>query len=254
MREILDHGPCFAPEKHILPPLHTAKTGQVRQIEIQRTLRARSKSRGKAGHGGVTRVEEAMLAPFYLSPDLPLPAQIEAGTLQPINETGELQVVFHPHADAEDASPWRREQVGEISVVPVDQNHAGPGHDPQQVPEAALYILQITKNIGMVELQIVQRHDLRAIVDKLAALVEKGRVILVALDDKGRPSAQARPTRQVARRPANQPTRRLPCPFQQVGGERRSGRLAMRARDHHGSPPRQHGVMKKLRQGDAGQL
>jgi hypothetical protein len=52
--------------------------------------------------------------------------------------------------------------------------------------ELALDGRQVIEDVGVVELQIVQNGRARTVVDELAALVEKGRVVFVGFDDEER--------------------------------------------------------------------
>ena len=51
--------------------------------------------------------------------------------------------------------------------------------------KSPLHILQIAKNIGMIELQIVQHRNLRRIMNEFTALIKKSAVVLIALNHKG---------------------------------------------------------------------
>jgi hypothetical protein len=97
--------------------------------------------------------------------------------------------ILNPHggvlgkADLEDrrgALLHHRERVG---VVGVDQHHAVARDDPHQVRERFLDRRQVVENIGVVELEIVDDDQLGQVMEELAPLVEKGRVVLVALEN-----------------------------------------------------------------------
>ena len=55
-----------------------------------------------------------------------------------------------------------------------------------QVMELRLYRLEIGKDISVIEFDIVNHQGARVIVNKLGALVEKRRIVLVGLDHKER--------------------------------------------------------------------
>ena len=50
--------------------------------------------------------------------------------------------------------------------------------------KGALHIFEISEDVGVIELKIVEYRDLWAVVDKLATLIEEGLVILVAFNDE----------------------------------------------------------------------
>src|SRR4029077_12478445 len=64
----------------------------------------------------------------------------------------------------------------------VDDQAAAGANAADQVVKLCLDGLQVSEDVGVVELQVVQDRDVRKIVDELAALVEKCGVVLVGLD------------------------------------------------------------------------
>ena len=75
------------------------------------------------------------------------------------------------------------------------------------MPKGALHILQIAKDIRMIELEIVQNGDPGTIMDELAALVEESGVILIALDHKRTPRSELRPSGKIVGHATDQPPR-----------------------------------------------
>ncbi len=110
----------------------------------------------------------------------------------------------------------------EAFFQPVGHHPARSGHGAQQVVELAFDRTQVFKNVGVVELQIVQHQGARPVVDEFAALVEKSGVVFVGLDDERRAGAQAGRNTKVDRHAADQKTRlqasRLQNPGQHGGG------------------------------------
>ena len=94
---------------------------------------------------------------------------------------------------------------------------------------------QIVKDVGVIELQVVQHGRARAVVHELAALVEKRRVVLVGLNHEQWPllscrqRPQARRDAEVHGHAADQKAGRQARAFQNPGQHRGGGGLAMRA-------------------------
>ena len=74
-------------------------------------------------------------------------------------------------------------QSTDIVRLTRDVRSTGPGG---VVAELALDVGQRIKNVGVVELQVVEHRRARPVVHKLAALVKKRRVVLIRLDDEER--------------------------------------------------------------------
>ena len=51
--------------------------------------------------------------------------------------------------------------------------------------ERAEHVVEVTEDISMIELAVIDREHVRQILDELATLVEEGRVVFVAFDDEG---------------------------------------------------------------------
>ena len=88
------------------------------------------------------------------------------------------------------------------------------------------------KDVGVVELEVVEDRRARPVVDELRALVEERRVVLVGLDHEERAVASAAPTRRSRRGtpPIRKPGSR-PASLEDVREHRRGRRLAVRAGD-----------------------
>ena len=104
-------------------------------------------------------------------------------------------------------------------------------HDAHEMRERFLDRGEVVENIGVIELEIVDDDELGQVVDEFAALVEEGRVVLVALDDPERAALPHAALGQILRQAADQvrrlAARRLEDPRQQRGRRR----LAVRAGD-----------------------
>ena len=110
-------------------------------------------------------------------------------------------------------------------------------HGAHQVVELALNGREVVKNIRVVKLQIVQHGGARAVMHKLAALIEKRGVVFIGLDDKQGPGLtccqlpQTRGHAEIQRHAADQKTGRqtglIQNPTQHGGG----GGFAVRTGD-----------------------
>ncbi|MNS86913.1 hypothetical protein D3C72_1208310 [compost metagenome] len=104
----------------------------------------------------------------------------------------------------------------------------------------------------MIVFQVVQDRGARAVVDKLAALVEEGGVVLVGLDHEGRAVAQAGRHAEVQRHAADQEAGRLAALFEHPGQHRGGGRLAVRAGHGQHMAALQHVLGQPLRAAGVG--
>ena len=87
---------------------------------------------------------------------------------------------------------------GRTNDQPLGRNSA------HQVVELALDGFHVLENIGVVVFQVVQDQGVRAVMDKLGALVEERAVVFIGLDDKEVAAAQARGHREILGHAAHQ--------------------------------------------------
>src|SRR5690606_19199260 len=85
---------------------------------------------------------------------------------------------------------------------------AGTRYRLHQMVELQLDILQVAKNIGMVELEIAEDRGAWQVMDELLAIVEEGTVIFIGLDHEKRRIAEPRRHRKILWHATNQVTRR----------------------------------------------
>ena len=86
--------------------------------------------------------------------------------------------------------------------------------------EGGLDRLQVFKNIGVIELEVVDDRDLRQVMDELAALIEKGGVVFVAFDDEPFAVGEARALAEILGNAADEITGIQPlCSNTQVSSE-----------------------------------
>jgi hypothetical protein len=175
--------------------------------------------------------------------------------------------IAHCGAEAAHRAPAAGVQhTGQAFFQPVDHHATRGRHGAHQVVELALDGGQVVKDVGVVELQIVQHRRARAVMHELAALVEKGGVVFVGLNDKQRAGverpfacdgalrgAQAGRHPEVQRHAANQKARLQSGTFQNPGQHRRGGGLAVGARHSQHMAALQHMLGQPLRAAGVGQ-
>ena len=71
-----------------------------------------------------------------------------------------------------------------VRIVAVQQDHPILRHNVQQSSKAQFDLVEIVKNIRVIELDIIYDQQFRQVMNELRTLVEKRRVIFVTLDYK----------------------------------------------------------------------
>jgi hypothetical protein len=69
-----------------------------------------------------------------------------------------------------------------VRVVAIDEHQAVARHGVQEALEGEQDLVEILEDVRVIELDVVHDRALRQVVQEFAALVEVGRVVLVALD------------------------------------------------------------------------
>ena len=87
----------------------------------------------------------------------------------------------------------------------------------------------------MVEFEVVDDGDFRQVMDELAALVEKGRVVFVALDDEPFAVGEPRALAEIVRDAADEIARIQAVVLENPRQQRSRGGLAVRAGDDDAS-------------------
>jgi len=122
---------------------------------------------------------------------------------------------------------------GECGIRSVPGHPAGTRHRAHQVMELALDGSQVRIDVGMVKLEICQHQVARVVVHELGALVEKGGVVLIRLDDESWPFAGTRGESEVGGHATDQKSRRAPRPVKNPREHAGGRRLAVGAGDSH---------------------
>src|SRR5437588_8744151 len=115
--------------------------------------------------------------------------------------------------------------------------------------ERDLDSFQIGKNICVIELEVIDNGDLGQVVHELAALVEKGGVVLITLNNEPVALGEAGALAQIIRNPADEIARVEAIVFKYPSKQGSRGRLAMRPRHHQGTFATNKKMLQQLRQG-----
>src|SRR5262249_7662052 len=110
------------------------------------------------------------------------------------------------------------------------------------------------KNISVIKLQVVDNPNLRQVMNKLAALIEKSRVIFVPLDDEPFAVRKSRTLRKIVRNPANEITRVQAVMFEDPRQQRRRRRFSVSAGNDNRPLAANEKFLEQLRQRAVTQL
>ncbi len=121
-----------------------------------------------------------------------------------------------------------------------------------QVVKLALDGRQVVKNVGVVELQVVEHGGARPVVDEFAAFVEEGGVVFVRFDDEAFSQAQACGHAEVHRHATDQKTGLQSGRLQNPGEHGGGGGFAVGARHGDDVPALQHVFGQPLRAAGVG--
>jgi hypothetical protein len=111
----------------------------------------------------------------------------------------------------------------------VGDDAAARRNGAHQVVELGLDRRQVGKDVGVVELEVVEDRGARAVMHELRALVAEGGVVLVGLDHEEGRLGQPRRHAEVLRHAADQEAGIEARVFQHPGQQRGRGGLAVRA-------------------------
>lgn len=95
------------------------------------------------------------------------------------------EIILGPEAESLDRTePDIARDFHEVLILSVAEHQSIGGHGLDEMAEGFFDGGEVFKDIRVVELQIVQESYLGAVVDKLTALIKKGRVVFIPLDNK----------------------------------------------------------------------
>ena len=135
-----------------------------------------------------------------------------------------------------------------VRVIAIQKHHSVLRHDAQEMAEARLDLLEVLKNIRVIELDVIHDHEFRQVVHKLRALVEKRAVVLIAFDYEMLRVLQARALPEILRNAANHVAGIEARLVHDPGQKRGRGRLSMRSGDDEIVPTAQEELLEHLRQ------
>ena len=113
---------------------------------------------------------------------------------------------------------------------------------------------EVGENVRVIELDIADDGALRQVMNELAALVEKRRVVFIPLDDEPLAVREPRALRQIVREAADEVTRIQPVMLEHPGQQTRGRGLAVRARDDDGAFAANEKLAQQIRQRTKPQL
>src|SRR5665213_565213 len=119
------------------------------------------------------------------------------------------------------------EQWRQAGVVAVGQKLAIAGNKIDQAFERSLHRAEIFKYVRVVKFQIVDNDHFRHVVDKFTALVKKGGVVLIPLDDEPGAVGEARPFAEIKGNSTDQKTWVQSIVLKNPGKQRSRGCLAV---------------------------
>src|ERR1700709_597161 len=98
--------------------------------------------------------------------------------------------------------------------------------------EAGLDLIEVAKNIRVIELDIIHDYQLRQVMNELRPLVEKRGVVFVAFDHKKLRIVEERALSEIFRKAADHVTRIESGNLHDPGQQRGRGRFSVRAGDY----------------------
>ena len=230
--EILHDDDSAPAPDYLLTPLDAREVGERRQIQVEQ-FAPQNERHARRRHCRIAGVEKPLHAPldalFACAAD-----ESERRCLAVLGEVANAHVVSVPDTDFYAARPRGWFEARDVFVVAVFDNRAVGVDNAAHVGECALYVVEVAEDVGVVELDVVDCQNVRAVVQKLAALVEKRGVVFVALDCKRRVGrAQIRAALgQISGNAADKPAAVRAVAMQQIRGNRRRGSLAVRAANY----------------------
>src|SRR5580765_5196489 len=95
-------------------------------------------------------------------------------------------------------------QRRQVQIVAIAQQQAISWDEPDEMLERGFDRIEIREDIRVVEFEIIDDGDLGQVMDELAALIKKSRVVLVAFNNKPVAIGETRALAQVVRNSANE--------------------------------------------------
>ena len=175
-------------------------------------------------------------------------AESKFGAAFVVGQAAGQVVAVAAQAEAAHGAVVDAEQRLEVGVVAVGQEQAVARDDVDEALKGSLDFGEAAKNVGVIELEVVDDDGLGEVVDELAALVEKRGVVFVALNHEPVAVGETRALAKVVRDASDEEARVEAVMLEQPCEQRRGGRLAMRAGDDERAFAAQELVLEQLRQ------
>lgn len=201
------------------------------------------------GNGGqrVELVVGAGQGPVHVSGQLALIQHIEVARFALRREVARVC------AKAAHLAPAAHVQHARQAILEAIDNHAAAAmracawHRADQVMKLALDGRKIVKNVSVIELQVVQHGGAWPVMHELAALVKKGGVVFIGLDDEGPALAQAGRDTEVEGYTADQKAGFKTCRLQNPTGHGGGGGFSVGAGNGDHMAALQHMLGQPLR-------
>src|ERR1051326_1640659 len=223
MSKVVDHFYATRFAANLLPTRDPLKT-------LQRIVDLRFgnvvKSRRGDGHRRVAHIEFADEGNFE-----DVITEFESRTVGRITDVANsLRAIFgEPDLDHLRAAISR--DFDTVVVVAVDQDHSVFRHDVEQALKTELDLVDVAKDVGVIELDIVHDHQFGQVMNELRALVEKRSVVFVAFDHEIFGIVEPRTLTEIFWNSADQIARLFPALFHDPREQGGRGRFPVRAGD-----------------------
>lgn len=126
-------------------------------------------------------------------------------------------------------------QRREIGVIAIGQELASARHQVDKTLESGLDGGEVVKNVGVIELQIIDNDNFRKVMQEFAAFIEKSSVIFVAFENKPRTVGEARAFAKVVGNAADEKAGIQAVMLEDPRQEGSGRRFAVSARDDDGA-------------------
>src|SRR5436190_17962673 len=100
-----------------------------------------------------------------------------------INSIANMLSAVRREPDLKNLSQTLAGNLHTIGIVTIQQHHSVLRHDSKQPLETQLYFIEISKNIGMIEFDVVYDHQFGQIMHKLRPLIEESGIVFIAFED-----------------------------------------------------------------------
>ena len=246
MREIIVHRHATGFAARFQASFDVGETRQCRQAMRKTDPDVAGRQQCCTGIGTVMFASERPLTAANFA-FRPMQDQLTAGIVTAHPVTARMVETLHRRPAGPRQHPFQRR------LVAVADDQTAGRQSPHKMMELRFDGRQVGKDVGVVELQIVQHQRAWMVVDELGALVTEGRVVFVSFDDEERGVAETRRDTKVFRYATDEEPGRHAGLFEYPGEHGAGGGLAMRAGNPEHPAPAQDVLGQPLRPGHIGQ-